>query len=248
MRRFGLIGKGLTHSFSSGWFTQKFLAEGLDAEYLNYPMDDLGSFRALLDREIPRGLEGLNVTVPYKKEVLPFLDELDPLARDLGAVNTIHIRNEASGPVLKGFNTDVTGFRHSLENILEAHHDRALVFGTGGASTAVRRVLQDLGIPFTSVSRRVSGDLLAYEDLDEELIGSCRLLVNTTPLGMFPDLDSYPDIPYPGIGEKHLCYDLVYNPGKTVFLERAEARGARISNGYEMLVGQALAAWEIWNT
>ena len=191
--------------------------------------------------------QGLNVTIPYKEQIIPFLNEVDDLATQIGAVNTIQFSKKEGQTFLKGFNTDVIGFETTLKPLLQTHHTRALVLGTGGASKAVTYVLTKLNIPYVYVSREAGLNKLGYEELTSEIISTHTLIINTTPLGMFPDSESYPNIPYNAISEKHLLYDLVYNPVKTQFLLQGEARGATIKNGLEMLINQAEAAYEIWN-
>ena len=243
MRLFGLIGYPLSHSFSKRYFTNKF-AEGKlgDCRYELFPLSSINELPALL-KENP-SLEGLNVTIPYKKEVLAYLDNRDGLPPGLEACNCIRIRKGK----LEGFNTDVTGFRNSLQPLLEPHHRNALVLGNGGATAAVVYALQELGIGYQVVSRRLHhGSTLTYEQLHPSLLEEYTLLINTTPLGMYPNEQACPDIPYASTGSRHLYYDLVYNPAKTVFLQKGEERGARIKNGEEMLVLQAEESWRIWN-
>lgn len=242
MRVFGLIGNPLTHSFSGTYFEKKFRESGLsDHVYHLYPLPNLDGFPEWV-RGI-EGLVGLNVTIPYKKSILPFLDETR-LPAGLQACNCIHIE---SGKLI-GYNTDVIGFKESLKPLLKQHHDRALVLGYGGAAEAVRYALQAWQIPFETVVReRRMSDQLLFDELTEEMISEYPLIINTTPLGTYPHTDQYPPIPYEGIGTQHLLYDLVYNPARTVFLERGAARGAATSNGSSMLVLQAEAAWSIWN-
>ncbi len=246
MRLFGLIGYPLGHSFSASFFSKKFSSEGIDAEYRNFPLEDISEFRTLLNREA--GLIGLNVTVPYKQDVIPFLDSLSSVADAIGAVNTISLRRGGDRIELAGDNTDVIGFRRSLEEHLEPHHKSALVLGTGGSSRAVVHVLEQLGIGITMVSRTPGNKRISYRELDSELLGKTTLIVNTSPLGMYPKVETYPDIPYQALTPRHLIFDLVYNPEKTEFLSRGEKYGARIVNGLDMLIYQAEASWEIWNS
>ena len=243
MRKFGLIGKKLGHSFSKKYFTAKFEREGIaDAQHDLYELDKAEDLGELLQRE-PE-LVGLNVTIPYKQEVIPLLDELDDAAARIGAVNTISIKNGHT----KGFNTDYIGFKTTLEDFYpKDKYKQALVLGTGGAAKAVCTALSDLGIPYTSVSRTPKQGELSYVQLTEQTIKEYNLIVNTTPLGMAPNIHTMPDIPYEGITPEHYVYDIVYNPEKTLFLERCEKNGARIINGIGMLHGQAEAAWQIWN-
>lgn len=242
MRKFGLIGYPLTHSFSCKYFTEKFSKEQIaDCSYQNYPLQHMDMLAALL-KDNP-DLEGLNVTIPYKQSVYPFLRELDATAGAVGAVNCIDLR----GGRLRGFNTDVTGFELSLTPLLKDFHDHALILGTGGASRAVAYVLAKLGIHYHFVSRKASDGALSYDQLGESTMAENTIVINTTPLGTSPDIHSAPDIPYQYLSSRHLLYDLVYNPGETLFLQKGKARGAVIKNGYQMLVLQAEASWEIWN-
>jgi shikimate dehydrogenase len=245
-RLYGLIGFPLGHSFSVPYFTEKFARESLDAEYRNFPLEDIEAFESLVKKE--RKLEGLNVTVPYKEKVIPYLDSLSETAEKIGAVNTISfIRRDNKLLELRGDNTDVTGFRRSLEEHLKKQHVSALVLGTGGSSKAVIYVLEQLGIRYTRLSRTKGGDRLSYEELDEEMLAGTPLIINTTPLGMHPNVNACPALSYERLTSDHLLFDLVYNPGKTRFLARGEERGAEIVNGYDMLKYQAEASWEIWN-
>ncbi|QCR23631.1 shikimate dehydrogenase [Pontibacter sp. SGAir0037] len=244
MRRFGLIGKKLGHSFSKKYFSEKFLKEGIqDAAYELYELPDIERLKALLEQE--EGLVGLNVTVPYKEEVLPLLDELDEAAAAIGAVNTIKI----SEGKLKGYNTDYIGFRKELEEFYpEQQRGQALVLGTGGAAKAVKAALTDLQIPYMSVSRKPNADELSYQQLQPATLAQFNLIVNTTPLGMYPNTDELPRLPYNSLSSNHFLYDLVYNPELTAFMQKGMAAGAKTINGLGMLYGQAEAAWNIWNT
>jgi shikimate dehydrogenase len=243
---FGLIGYPLTHSFSKKFFTEKFSREGIDSVYENFEIDTIGKLPDII-REHPM-LKGLNVTIPYKQDVFAYLDEVDEAAREIGAVNTIRIEREEGGTRLCGFNTDVIGFGDSIRPLLKVHHQKALVLGTGGASKAVVRALNALGLSVILVSRSPKGGgQINYRDLDKDRMAEYTVIVNTTPLGTYPKIEGFPDIPYSLITARHLLYDLVYNPEKTRFLEKGEEQGATIKNGLDMLHGQALAAWEIWN-
>lgn len=246
MRQFGLIGNPLGHSFSASYFGKKFKEEGIDAQYSNFPMEHLSDFESLLKRD--PGLSGLNVTVPYKQQIIPYLDSLSPTAAAIGAVNTISVTRRMDRLELKGDNTDVIGFRQSLEEHLESHHKSALVLGTGGSSKAVVHVLEQLGIEITMVSRTAGNMRITYEKLDSEVVGKTTLIVNTSPLGMYPDVETYPHIPYQALTGRHLLFDLVYNPERTEFMSKGEKQGARIVNGLDMLIYQAEASWEIWNS
>lgn len=242
MRVFGLIGQPLTHSFSGQYFTEKFRTLGLfDHQYNLYPLPDLSGFLDWV-RAID-GLVGLNVTIPYKKSILPFLDETH-LPAGLDACNCLHLQ----AGKLVGFNTDVIGFSESLQPLLRPHHDQALILGHGGAAEAVCFVLNQLHIPYRIVGRKAGqGVDLTYSDLSVEVVRGARLIIQTTPLGTYPNIEEYPAIPYEAIGSEHLLYDLVYNPAKSRFLGMGAARGATIKNGEEMLVLQAEASWRIWN-
>ena len=242
---YGLIGYPLEHSFSKRYFTEKFDREGIAGHvYQLFPIPAIEELPGLLAAH-PK-LRGLNVTIPYKQAVLPFLDALDENARAVGAVNTIRIRDGR----LQGFNTDVYGFEMSLRRFLQtaaASPAAALVLGTGGASRAVRFVLERLQISYLLVSRHAERGDLVYEALDRDLLSAHSLIINTTPLGMAPAVETHPDLPYQYLTAAHLLYDLVYNPEKTVFLAKGEKRGAVTMNGLEMLYLQAEKAWDIWN-
>lgn len=242
MRRFGLIGKTLKHSFSQNYFREKFQKEGIgDCLYENYELSGVEDLPALLEK-FP-DLQGLNITIPFKEAILPFLDQKNAVVEATGACNCLRV---VEGKLL-GFNTDVAGFRGSLEPCLQPHHTHALVLGSGGASKAVQYALKDLGIAYRVVSRRPGTGELGYEDIDDVILEEYTLVINTTPLGMFPNVDDDPPLPYQFISQRHLLFDLVYNPPKTKFLQQGEKQGARIVNGYEMLVLQAEESWRIWN-
>lgn len=242
---YGLIGRTLGHSFSSGYFNQKFEAENIDAEYINIELPDIGDFMEAIS-EMP-ALCGLNVTIPYKEQIIPYLNRLSDNARAIGAVNTIAVDyDDDMGVIFTGHNTDVIGFTDSIKPLLREGMTRGLVLGTGGASKAVVHGLRSLGIEPTLVSRTPGDDRMTYADLTPEVMEANRVIVNTTPLGMWPDVDSCPDIPYDLLSPDHLCYDLIYNPDETLFLRRAADHGASIKNGLEMLLLQAFAAWNIW--
>ena len=241
MNRFGLLGKNISYSFSQGYFTQKFKDLGLtNHSYENFDIQNMEELKNVLAQD---NLKGLNVTIPYKQDVISYLDELDAKAEKIGAVNTIQFTKNG----LKGFNTDAYGFKKSLEPFLKPHHRNALILGTGGASKAVRFVLDELGIANTYVSRSKKQGQYTYEELDKDIIKKNTLIINCTPLGTFPNVEAKPQIPYQYIGAKHLLYDLIYNPEKTAFLALGEANGATICNGLKMLEQQAEKAWEIWN-
>jgi shikimate dehydrogenase len=239
MRKFGLIGYPLTHSFSKKYFTEIFIKEGIDAVYNNYPIKDISALPAILQTERP---EGLNVTIPHKEAVIPYLDGLTDAVRSIRACNCIAIDKGRT----KGYNTDVLGFEISLKDRLAPIHNKAIVLGTGGASKAVCYVLEKLEIPFIVVSRTEKPGCLTYSALNKEMVAEHRLIINTTPAGMFPQVDESPAIAYDGIAAGHYLFDLVYNPERTVFLRQGEERGAITQNGSNMLVIQANESRKIW--
>ncbi|MVN20203.1 shikimate dehydrogenase family protein [Mucilaginibacter arboris] len=260
MKKFGLIGYPLTHSFSKKYFTEKFAREDIeDNSYELFELENLSNFPEFIKAN--PDLCGLNVTIPHKIGAVFYMNWMDDEAKKVEAINCIKIITESaieaafSGEVgfvgqdfrLEGYNTDIYGFEHSLKPLLKSQHNKALVLGNGGASRAVRYVLKKLRIPFQVVSRRPKGNHLLYQNVTPELIKTSKLIINTTPLGTAPDLTAFPPIPYGNITDQHLLYDLIYNPEKTVFLQKGEAQGATIKNGYEMLVLQAEKSWEIWN-
>lgn len=241
--RFGLVGKNISYSFSKGYFTKKFKDLGLDHHsYENYDLAAIEDFQDLI--ELNKDLKGLNVTIPYKELVIPYLDKINPKAEKIGAVNTIKFMKKG----LKGFNTDIYGFKKSIHPFLKKRHKKALILGTGGASKAVAFVLDELGIKFKYVSRHPKINQFGYTDLNEEVVREYTVLINCTPQGTFPNITEKPDIPYHFITNKHLLFDLIYNPEKTAFLLEGEKRGASISNGLRMLELQAEKSWEIWNS
>jgi shikimate dehydrogenase len=238
---YGIIGFPLGHTFSPSYFNRKFADMGIDARYEAFPLASIAELPTLLARH-PQ-ICGLNVTIPYKSAVLPYLDDIHPDAVRVGAVNCIGIRKGR----LTGYNTDVIGFRDSLMPLLHPRHNRALVLGTGGSSRAVVHVLEGLGIACTRVSRHpVLGQSVGYQELSEFDISRNKLIVNTTPLGMAPHTDTLPQLPYDALGSLHLLYDLVYNPAETPFLQAGRRHGAAVKNGLEMLHLQAEAGWKIW--
>ena len=244
MRQYGLIGKMLGHSFSQRYFEEKFALTGrFDCRYNLYELPSLEGFREFVDA-VP-DLMGLNVTIPYKQAVMPLLDELDPEAEAVGAVNTVRVRREEGRLRLAGYNTDVEGFRRSL-----AGHPlppRALVLGTGGAAAAVTYVLRQWGVEYKMVSRRPTAEQAAYGEITPALVREWPWLINCTPVGMYPDVETCPPVPYEALTGNNFLYDLVYNPEETLFLRRGRERGALTQNGLKMLHLQADAAWEIWN-
>lgn len=243
MRRFGLLGYPLSHSFSQKYFTEKFQQLGLsDCVYENFSLSSIDQLKDVLTRY--EDLDGFNITIPYKKQVLSFLHESTDAVKAMGACNCVRIEKG----LLTGYNTDVAGFEQSLKPFLQPHHTKALVFGTGGASAAIVFVLKKLGIAYQFVSRTAATDTLTYEQLDEKILSTHQLLINTTPLGMYPDIEGSVDIPYQYLTAQHHLYDLVYNPAETKFLTQGKQRGATIQNGYEMLILQAEESWRIWNS
>jgi shikimate dehydrogenase len=238
---YGLIGYPLSHSFSPAYFKKKFAELRIDATYKPFPLSAINELIPLLRAHAD--IAGLNVTIPYKEAIMPFLDETDEVAKAIGAVNCITIKHNK----LKGYNTDAIGFEQSLEPLLQPAHTHALVLGTGGSSRAVVYVLARLGIPHLSVSRYLAAGDLTYEELTPDIIARHKLIINTTPLGMYPHPDEWPSLPYHAIGKDHLLYDLIYNPEETRFLSQGKEYGAAIKNGFEMLKLQADASWEIWD-
>ena len=246
MQKYGLIGYPLGHSFSKNYFNQKFESENIDATYLNFEIPNIKDLKTVL-KENPE-LNGLNVTIPYKEQVIPYLDDLDEDARLIGAVNVIKFTKGIFGKKLKGYNSDIIGFTQSIQPLLQPHHQKALILGTGGASKAVYHGLKNLGIESIFVSRtHKADDMLTYEELTPEIMAEYTVIVNSTPVGMFPKVDFCPNIPYELLTPNHLLYDLLYNPNVTLFMKKGEAQGAVVKNGLEMLLLQAFAAWEIWN-
>jgi shikimate dehydrogenase len=242
MKVYGLIGYPLSHSFSKGFFAEKFARENIkDCIYESFPLPAITEFNPLLASQ--PDLCGLNVTIPYKEAVIPFLDELSPAAAQIKAVNCIRFIDG----VKTGFNTDAIGFRRSLEPLLKEHHTNALILGTGGAAKAVQYVFEALDIPYKLVSRKASPGTVTYDQLDAEVMEEHTIIINTTPLGMFPNTEEAPELPYGFLTPQHLLYDLIYNPAITSFLKQGADNGATIKNGHEMLLMQAEASWEIWN-
>lgn len=240
-RKFGLIGKDISYSFSRQYFTEKFTALKLDNHrYVNFDLPMVNDFSKIDLEEV----SGFNVTIPYKETIIPFLDEVDDVAKEIGAVNTIKISNKNQ---LTGYNTDYYGFEESLKPMLKSHHNKALVLGTGGASKAILFVLKKLNIDYLVVSRNPVKKQISYQDISKKVIKNFQLIINSTPLGTYPEVDKCPDIPYKHLSDKHLLFDLIYNPEKTTFLVKGEAKGAHVINGFKMLELQAEKAWTIWN-
>lgn len=247
MKKYGLIGFPLTHSFSKRFFTEKFENEKIDSTYDNFEIDNINKFPDIIKNNSE--VTGLNVTIPYKEQVIPFLNELNDSAKEIGAVNTIKIKRTESGVFLKGFNTDTYGFETSLKPLLIENHKKALILGTGGASKALKYVLTKLGIEFISASiEELKENEIKYEEIDEKIMNERLLIINATPLGTYPKTEAFPNIPYQFITEKHLLFDLVYNPEVTQFMAKGIQNGATVKNGYEMLLNQAIKSYEIWNS
>lgn len=245
MDLYGLIGYPLAHSFSRNFFNEKFAAEKIDAEYRNFEIPTIDDFLGVI--ESYPNLRGLNVTIPYKEKVIPFLDKLDSAAAAIKAVNVVKITYERGKTLLTGHNSDFIGFTESIKPLLAPHHRKALILGTGGASKAVDYGLHELQIETLFVSRTAGKERsITYDKVTPELLKEYTVIVNTTPIGMFPIVDVCPDLPYEALGKEHLLYDLIYNPESTLFMKKGAQQGATVKNGLEMLLLQAYAAWDIW--
>ncbi len=242
MKVYGLVGKTLQHSFSANFFSDFFEREGIKAQYKNFELHSIAQINELFEKE----LSGLNVTVPYKSEIIPFLDELDSVAHEIGAVNTIVFHGEKK----IGYNTDAFGFQQAIKPFLTNQHERALLFGTGGAAKAVAYVLREIGIDVNYMARNPGNNnkQFSYSALNSQMLNACKLLVNCTPVGTFPKVNDCLPISFDGIGIDHLVIDLIYNPQQTVFLKNAAEKGATIMNGESMLKAQAMKSWALWNS
>ena len=245
MEKYGLIGFPLGHSFSIGYFNEKFHNEGINAKYENFELASIDDLPEVIDSN-PE-LKGLNVTIPYKEKVLNYLTTVSPEARAIGAVNVIKVIHKGNDVELKGYNSDVIGFTQSIEPLLERYHKKALILGTGGASKAVDYGLKSLGLETVKVSRYERPDTTQYDKITPEVIQEYNVIVNCTPLGMYPKTSSCPDLPYEAMDSHTLLYDLIYNPDETMFMKKGKAQGATVKNGLEMLLLQAFASWEFWN-
>ena len=245
MDKYGLIGFPLGHSFSRNFFNEKFENEGIKAKYINFEIPQIEDLPEILASN-PE-LKGLNVTIPFKQKVMAYLDELSPEAKAIGAVNVIRVSHKGKDVVLKGFNSDVIGFTRSIEPMLEPAHKKALILGTGGASKAIEYGLKTLGLETLFVSRTKKENTITYEEVTHEIIKEYNVIVNCTPLGMYPKADTCPDIPYEAMDGHTILYDLIYNPDDTWFLTKGAKYGATTKNGLEMLLLQAFASWEFWN-
>jgi len=247
MDKYGLIGYPLHHSFSQSYFNEKFLSENIDAEYVNFEISTIKEFPDIIKNN--PNLKGLNVTIPYKEQVIRYLDDLSDNAKAIGAINVIKFVRNKSGkkPKLIGYNSDVIGFQQSLEPLLEEHHKAALILGTGGASKAIRRGLENLGISYQFVCIEKTAHSIFYEDITPEMMQKYTIIVNCTPVGMFPNVNECLNIPYNLLTPNHLLYDLIYNPNESLFLKKGKERGTKTKNGLEMLLLQAFASWEFWH-
>ena len=244
MAKFGLIGKNIDYSFSRGYFKNKFENENLSHKYVNFDLESISDFPSLIKND--NSIKGFNVTIPYKEQIIPYLDKLDIRAKKIGAINTIKITKKGN---LKGYNTDYYGFKNTLKPFLKDQKYKALILGTGGASKAVAYALKKLNIPYMFVSRQAKNEFhLTYNNLDENIINSHQIIINCTPLGTFPDINKYPLIPYQGISTNHILFDLIYNPAQTRFLKTGKLHGAKTINGLRMLELQAEKSWDIWNS
>jgi shikimate dehydrogenase len=249
MKTYGLVGYPLGHSFSKKFFTEKFNNEGLsDCQYLNFELDTIAKFPSIFKGN--ENICGLNCTIPYKQQVMQYLDEIDEETKIVGAVNTIKPIRIDGNLRLKGFNTDIIGFERSLRPMLSEKHTKALILGTGGASKAIKHILSKLGIDFISASieEELFENEIRYEQITGEVISERRVIINATPLGTYPKVDNCPNLAYEYLTSEHVLFDLVYNPEVTLFMKKGMERGAKVKNGLEMLHEQAIAAWEIWNS
>ena len=246
MDKYGLIGYPLGHSFSISYFNQKFKDEDIDAVYENFEIPSIDLLPEVLDSN--PNLKGLNVTIPYKQKVIPFLDSVSPEARAIGAVNVIKVVHEGKNVKLKGYNSDVIGFTQSIEPMLEPRfHKKALILGTGGASKAIDYGLKSLGLETVFVSRYERPGTIQYEKITAEVVQEYNVIVNCTPLGMYPKTEECPQLPYEAMDSRTILYDLIYNPDETMFMKRGAQYGANVKNGLEMLLLQAFASWEFWH-
>lgn len=246
MKKYGLIGYPLGHSFSKNFFNEKFHSENIDAEYVNFEIPSIDDLPKVIANN--PNLEGLNVTIPYKEKVIPYLDKLDSTAASIGAVNVIKIERSKGKVKLTGHNSDIIGFTRSIEPLLEPYHKKALILGTGGSSKAIRQGLLQLGLETLFVSRgKHDESTITYKEITPQIMNDYKVIVNCTPVGMYPQADKCPQIPYELLTPQHLLYDLLYNPDTTLFMKKGSDQGAIVKNGLEMLLLQAFASWDIWN-
>ena len=243
---YGLLGKNISYSFSRGYFSEKFKTLGYtNHNYVNFDLQHIDELAEVLKKD-KETISGINVTIPYKEEVMQYLNSIDEDAKNIGAVNTLKFLEDGS---IKGFNTDYYGFKNSIQPLMEKHHTKALILGSGGASKAIAYAFEKMGVDYKFVSRsKKSVDFLTYQELNKEIIEDYTIIVDSTPLGTYPDVETRPDIPYEYLSDKHLLYDLTYNPEVTTFLRLGKEKGATIKNGYQMLELQAEKSWEIWNS
>lgn len=245
MDKYGLIGYPLGHSFSKTYWDEKFQSEGTNATYTNFEIQSITELREVLATN-PE-LRGLNVTIPYKQQVLPFLNDISPEAQAIGAVNVIKVSHQGTKTILKGFNSDVVGFTESIRSMLDSNHKKALILGTGGSSKAVKYGLEQLGLQTKYVSRTPREGQFTYDDITPEIVREYTVIVNCTPLGMYPNVSQCPPLPYEALDGRNLLYDLIYNPDETTFLANGKQHGAVTKNGLEMLLLQAFASWDMWH-
>lgn len=245
MDKYGLIGYPLGHSFSKNYFNEKFENENIDAQYINFEIPNIENLVEVLD--LNPELKGLNVTIPYKEKVISYLDYISPEARAIGAVNVIRVSHKGKDTILRGYNSDVIGFTKSIEPLLERFHKKALILGTGGASKAINYGLKSLGLETVFVSRFKRPGTIQYEDVTPDVIKEYNVIVNCTPVGMYPNVEQCPKLPYEAMDQHTLLYDLIYNPDETLFMHNGSEHGATVKNGLEMLLLQAFASWEFWN-
>lgn len=245
MDKYGLIGYPLGHSFSISYFNEKFQNEGIDAVYENFEIPQIENLVEVLN--VNPELKGLNVTIPYKEKVLNYLDNISPEARAIGAVNVIKVDHNGNDIILTGYNSDVIGFTKSIEPMLQRYHKKALILGTGGASKAINYGLKSLGLETVYVSRYERPGTICYKDITPEVVKEYNVIINCTPVGMFPKTDKCPDLPYEAMDNHTILYDLIYNPDETLFMNRGKQYGATVKNGLEMLLLQAFASWDFWN-
>lgn len=246
MKKYGLIGYPLGHSFSKNFFNEKFHSENINAEYINFEIPDIEDLPKIINDNAD--LAGLNVTIPYKEKVISYLDKVDDTAASIGAVNVIKIERIKRKTRLTGYNSDIIGFTRSIEPMLEPHHKKALILGTGGSSKAIRQGLLQLNVDSLYVSRSKHNDsTITYQEITPQIMEEYNVIINCTPVGMYPQADKCPDIPYSLLTPRHLLYDLLYNPDTTLFMKKGSDHGALVKNGLEMLLLQAFASWDIWN-
>ena len=244
MEKYGLIGYPLGHSFSKNYFNEKFENEGISAKYINFEIPNIQNLPEVIDSN-PE-LQGFNVTIPYKEKVISYLDSVSPEARAIGAVNVVKVTHKGNKVVLKGYNSDVIGFTRSIEPMLEPCHKKALILGTGGASKAINYGLKSLGLETLFVSRFERENTIQYEKITPEIIKEYNVIVNCTPVGMYPHADECPLLPYEAMDTHTLLYDLIYNPDQTLFMRKGAEQGSTVKNGLEMLLLQAFASWDFW--